>query len=148
MFRIRTPLIALTSSLLLILFLTSARAQLYVNRTGGNDANDCLSPATPCFTVQGAVDKTSPAGSWSAIQVACGIYPEPINIYYFRTIELIGADQTCVFLRAETAQSIAWVQDHATAIFGSLTFLCDNGGVAVASRQYTIIDIANVTMDG
>jgi hypothetical protein len=89
-----------------------------------------------------------PAGDWAGIEVACGTYPEPINIYYFRTISIIGVDQNCVFLRAATPGSIAWVQDHATATFMYVTFLCDNGGLAVASRQYTITDLAYITMDG
>ena len=27
---------------------------------GGDDGNDCLSPATPCATINGAVSKASP----------------------------------------------------------------------------------------
>jgi hypothetical protein len=42
--------------------------------TTGNDLNDCDTVATPCQTIQAAINKASPGDT---IHVAAGIYPEP-----------------------------------------------------------------------
>jgi len=128
-----------------IVLATDAQCQLYVDRAG-NDANPC-SATLPCKTVQAAVDR-APQGFFGWISIGCGTYPEPINIYYFRTFQLIGADRNCVFLRAMQPQTIAWVQDHATATFQEVTFWCDSSGVGVASRQFAIVDLDEAVYSG
>lgn len=55
---------------------------------GGDDANDCLSPATACATISAAVGK---ADDDDSIQIAAGTYHESgINI--FKRLTLNGAD--------------------------------------------------------
>ena len=41
------------------LFSTRATGPWYVKKTGGSDTNDCLSPATACETINGALEKSS-----------------------------------------------------------------------------------------
>lgn len=53
-----------------------AGSSLYVSTTG-DDGNDCLSPATPCRTIQAAIDK---AENGSNIDVAPGSYTERFEI--------------------------------------------------------------------
>ena len=54
---------------------TLASGVWYV-RTNGNDANDCLSAATPCNTIKGAIGK---ADSGDTIYVASGTYTNNID---------------------------------------------------------------------
>jgi hypothetical protein len=69
---------------------TAAAADWYVADTG-SDANDCMTVATPCMTIQAAVDKASPNDT---INVAAGLYPElaagPLTIN--KTLTLLGAN--------------------------------------------------------
>jgi hypothetical protein len=55
---------------------------------GGNDANDCLSPATACATIGAAVVK---ADNDDTIQIAAGTYQES-GINLFKRLTLNGAD--------------------------------------------------------
>jgi hypothetical protein len=52
---------------------TLIAATWYVSNTG-NDLNDCMTLATPCATIQAAINKAS---SGDTINVAAGLYPEP-----------------------------------------------------------------------
>ena len=67
----------------------AAAANWFVADTG-NDANDCMTVATPCMTIQAAVNKASPNDT---IFVAAGLYPElavgPLTIS--KTLTLLGA---------------------------------------------------------
>jgi len=60
----------------------------------GNDANDCLSPATACATIQAAVDKA--AGSGDTIEVAAGTYLENLTINKGVTLNGVGADSVII----------------------------------------------------
>lgn len=78
----------------------SARAAplstLYVNATGGNDANNCLAPATACATIAAAVAKAS---NGDTIQIAAGVYNES-QIDIDRRLTLSGASAASTIVDA------------------------------------------------
>src|SRR5688572_2714532 len=49
----------------------------YVDAATGDDGDDCLTPATACLTIGGAVGK---AASGDTIQIASGTYIEHLDI--------------------------------------------------------------------
>lgn len=104
----------------------------------GSDANPCSSVA-PCLTVQHAVD-IAPVGYSSTINLAAGAYAAA-NITYYKMIVLTGDcshwDQ--VTLTGDTA---IWVQDHAIAQVSCLSIT--GSRIGIASRQFAIVDVANV----
>ncbi len=71
----------------------------YVWTTGSDPGNDCLSSATPCRTIQHAVDV---ACDGNVIQVAAGTYDEPVNIDGFAGLTINGADKTTVLVQPPT----------------------------------------------
>ena len=60
-------------------------ADLFVD-PAGNDANDCLSAATPCLTITAAIGK---AAGGDTINVAAGTYAERLTIN--KSLDLSGA---------------------------------------------------------
>jgi Right handed beta helix region len=73
-----------------ILALPARAATTWYVATNGSDANDCMSAATACQTIQAAVNKAS-AGD--TINVAAGVYPEPAlgPLTVNKTLTLLGA---------------------------------------------------------
>lgn len=65
---------------------------LYVAPGGSNDS-DCLTPATACLTIGGALGKASPG---NAIRVAAGIFAERLNIAINITISGAGPGATII----------------------------------------------------
>jgi uncharacterized repeat protein (TIGR01451 family) len=52
---------------------------------GGDDLNDCMSPSSPCATINAALDK---GGAESTIKVAQGVYPGHVSVW--ATTSLLG----------------------------------------------------------
>ena len=55
----------------------SAFSTRYVATTGSDAANNCTSLATPCKTIQHAVNESVPGDT---VQVASGVYPEQVKV--------------------------------------------------------------------
>lgn len=66
---------------------TQAAGPWYVSTTG-NDANDCLTPATACLTLQAAINKAS---SGDTVNVEAGTYPVAGVVTVNKTLTLKGA---------------------------------------------------------
>jgi hypothetical protein len=83
-------LVVVFSSLAVTGVQNATAANLYVNGTTGNDANNCTTPVTACMTIQAAVIKAAPNDT---INVAAGIYPEPAAgpLTINKTLTLLGA---------------------------------------------------------
>jgi hypothetical protein len=64
----------------------------------GNDANDCLTPATACKTIGAAIGK---AGSGDTINVAAGTYDERLHIQ--EPVNLIGAGRSVTTITTSSA---------------------------------------------
>jgi len=65
------------AGLLLLPAVAADAADRFVMRGASNVGNDCLSPASPCGTIQYAVDL---AGTSDTIKVHAGTYPETVRI--------------------------------------------------------------------
>jgi hypothetical protein len=61
--------------------------------TTGNDANNCLSPATACLTIQAAVNKAS---NGDTINVAAGNYAGALNMLQRENLTITGASGAAI----------------------------------------------------
>ena len=64
-----------------------ASSSLFVSTTG-NDGNNCLSPGTPCKTIQAAVFK---AADGDTINIAAGLYPGAVSLFQRKNLTFAGA---------------------------------------------------------
>jgi hypothetical protein len=69
-------------------------AATYYVSPSGNDANDCLSPATACLTITAAIAKAS---SGDTISIAAGTYVEGVNINK-NNLTITGAGATSTII--------------------------------------------------
>jgi hypothetical protein len=69
--------LSLAISLMVFGVVTTRAASTWYAANTGNDANDCLSPATACQTIQAAVNK---ATAGDTVNVAAGVYNENVSI--------------------------------------------------------------------
>ncbi|MBI5964574.1 MAG: S-layer homology domain-containing protein [Chloroflexi bacterium] len=108
----------------------AAGINFYVS-PAGSDANDCLSPASACLTIQAAINK---AGDGDIILVAAGIYRE--NVIVTRSLTISGD-------RGST--TVAGPGPGAPILDGDL----DNNGAADIGDGFTIANgVDNVTIEG
>lgn len=89
---------------------------LYVSTTG-NDADDCLSPANPCRTVQGAISKAS---SGDVVNIAAGVYYE--NIVVKNGVDLRGMGMFSTIIDASGVGKPLFAPDGVTATIQQMAF--------------------------
>src|SRR5579864_4814331 len=65
----------------------------YVNGTTGNDSNNCLTPATACATIGGAISRTAAGDS---VVIAAGTYTENLLINLNLNLRGAGAGKTMI----------------------------------------------------
>lgn len=111
-------LVLLVSLLVLLLFVSarivSAAGPWYVSTTG-NNSNDCLSWATACRTIQGAVNK---ATSGDTIYISAGTFVE--NVYTSKSLTFIGQGADFTIVDGDDNDSVFYI-DYANASFSNLT---------------------------
>jgi hypothetical protein len=108
----------------------------------GSDANDCLSEAAPCSSIQGSVDKI-PYGGGAYIKLAPGTYNDAqVSVVYHRVVMIVG---DCRDLSAVIVNGGFQAQDHAIMAPQCLTInVGGHGGIGVGARQFAIVDIDRV----
>ena len=83
---------------------------LYVNAATGNDGFNCLSPASPCKTLAGAVDK---AVDNDTINMAAGTYPTN-DTQIDKPLTVVGAGQGSTFLDAGSTSRVLYITGATT----------------------------------
>lgn len=125
-----TPIKVLCASALFVLIVTAAIAQpshasgLWYVATTGSDSNDCATPATPCASINGALNKPGFVAG-DTIRVAAGTY--------------IGTGSEVVLLNKSVYLSGGWNEAFSAQI-GTSTIdgQAARRGVFVAGAQVTI----------
>ena len=90
--------------------LDNPQTTLYVNAATGNDGFNCLSPATACKTLAGAVAK---AVSGDTISMAAGVYPTN-ETQIDKPLTVVGAGQASTFLDGGSTSRVLYVTAAAT----------------------------------
>jgi Right handed beta helix region len=97
----------------------AAASDWYVNAATGSDLiNNCMSAATPCMTIQAAINKASASDT---IHVAAGVYPEPTApgpLGVNKTLILLGA-QNGIDARGRVASESIVTDSQGTYITAS-----------------------------
>jgi hypothetical protein len=143
-------MIRIAAGILLVFVLALAGAaqgqvRFFVAAPGGKD-NDKCTGKRPC-SPQGAV-KACPMSGICNIRLLPGIYLDPaVNIYYHRTIALIGncEDPHAVIFRATKPGALVAIQDHAIGAVQCLTLEATApSAVGISGRQHIIADYDRV----
>lgn len=135
----------LALSLLLGATVQAASLTTWYVAPGGDDANDCLTPATACATIATAVTKASDDDT---IQIAAGTYHES-NILINRRLTLIGADAATTIvdggqngrvftLSSDTTLSHLTIQNGRTPESSNI-FTSGGGGILVGSGSHALL---------
>src|SRR5262245_45442248 len=116
----RLGLLALLLGLALLpaapLTVVRAASTLYV-APGGNNANNCLSPGTPCLTIAGAIGKAS---TGDAIYIAAGQYKETLALN--KEVNVTGAGANVTFIDGTGANSaVLTLTSAGKSIISSIT---------------------------
>ena len=118
----------------------------------GSDANDCASPATPCATVQHAIDV---ATDGDQVLIASGLYTQSSTLN--KAVSLIGADRDTTILHAIEGQRVLTVTGATisnSVVISGLTFTggnADYGGGIYSDAPLTVMNsrfVSNTAWDG
>lgn len=120
------PLLIVLLAAALNLPAAHAASTWYVAPTG-SDASDCLTAATACKTVTGAIAKSSNADT---IIIAAGIYLEQLIIS--KSLTLIGAGSTTTIIDGDRAGRVVTI-DATTAVVSLNALTVRNGNVGILS---------------
>jgi hypothetical protein len=98
--------------------------------SGGNDASDCLTAATACATVNGAIEKTSGGGT---VTIAPGTYTGAVSVDRDVTLQGSGAG---VILDGGNATRVVHITLGVTATLSGLTVQHGNAGTSNGGGIY------------
>jgi hypothetical protein len=135
----------------LALFLNTSLAQAqYFISPRGSDANDCLSVATPCATMQhvAGLPNVGIQGTW--VKLADGTYFQTLDLYHYRSLTITG---NCANLRAVTVtanpnQILFHAEDHATLLLHCIRINTGGGDSrGISARQFSLVDYGNIVWD-
>lgn len=136
------------SALLYLLAVIPSGAQQYYIGPAGNDANDCLSAATACYSPQ-HVANIMPTGTGGPVDLKLldGAYTFNLDLVHYRYLRLTGNCSTPsnVTITSLPSREIFWVEDHATLVarcFRPQT--TSNYSRVFQGRQYAIIDFDTI----
>lgn len=111
----------------------TAAGPLYVSSApGSSDLNDCLSAATPCLTIQGAINK---ATAGDTINVEAGTYNEQVAIAGKDNLTLQGAGAGSTIIQSPASLAVQF------------TTSAGNKPVVYVNNA-TGVNIQNLTVDG
>ncbi len=103
----------------------------------GNDANDCASGATPCATIQHAIDV---ANDGDQVLIASGLYTQSVTLY--KPVSLTGVNSATTIIHATAGQRVLTVTGATisnSVVVSGLTF---TGGSADYGGGMLITDTA------
>lgn len=111
----------------------------------GNDANNCLSPATACKTLPGALSK---AASGDTINVASGTYDNNATIIISKDVTIVGAGAAKTIINGNDADQLAVMRlfDPYTARISGVTI--QNGGIGFHNGGNLVLTDSIVTNNG
>ncbi len=94
----------------------------YVNDATGSDSNDCLSPATACKTIGGAMGK---AGNNDTITIAAGTYTENLSVN--KSLTFVGAGRNQTFVDGGSSDSVFDIAFNTTVALSKMTIQHGSG---------------------
>lgn len=140
-------------SLLLWLSCPALAQQFFVSTTGSDTGNNCQVFASPCATIQHAVDQC-PGGSACGVSLASGVYSQKTNVIYFRIISVTGPldgsgncinRSSVVIDDGSVPGSLFFAQDLSAVTLNCMTLAAyASGSVGLATRQFAIADANNI----
>jgi hypothetical protein len=128
-------------AIILTLAAQPSAADLFASPSG-DDANDCITAATPCRTLQAAADK---AGRVGRVWLADGLYTAGAHVIYHRVVSFAGNCTTPGAVVVSTPGAVTFVaEDFAILTAQCMDIVGDTSTRAMFARQFAIMDAAYV----